>query len=71
MKEPVMELHPEFLRKNGKPEFVVLPYEEFVKIQELLEDAKDLLELRQAKQEEAGQPSFSLAEVRKRFGLEE
>ncbi len=65
-----MELHPEFLRKNGKAEFVVLPYEEFVRLQALLEDAEDLLELRQAKEREAGEPTVSLAEVRKRFGLE-
>ncbi len=64
-----MELHPEFLRKNGKAEFVVLPYEEFLQIQERLADAEDLLELRQAKQEEAGQPSIPLSAARKRFGL--
>ncbi len=33
----MIELHPEFLTKNGKKEFAVLPYEEFMKIQELLE----------------------------------
>ncbi len=32
----MIELHPEFLTKNGK-NFAVLPYEEFLKIQELLE----------------------------------
>jgi hypothetical protein len=66
-----MELHPEFLRKNGKAEFVVLPYEEFLEIQKCLADADDLLELRQAKEEEAGQPGVSMAEVRKRLGLDE
>ncbi len=66
----LMELHPEFLRKNGKAEFVVLPYEEFLKLQELLEDAEDLLELRQAKKEETRKPTVPLAEVRRRFGLE-
>lgn len=64
-----MELHPEFLRKNGKTEFVVLPYEEFLAIQDRLADAEDILELRQAKQEEIGTPTVPLAEVRKRFGL--
>jgi len=28
-------LHPEFLKKEGRKEFVVLPYEEFVALQEL------------------------------------
>ena len=32
----MIHLHPEFLTKNGKKEFAVLPYEEFVKLQELL-----------------------------------
>jgi hypothetical protein len=64
-----VKLHPEFLRKNGKTEFVVLPYEEFVALQELLGDAEDLLDLRKAKQQEGTDPTASLAEVRKRFGL--
>ena len=33
----MIELHPEFLTKNGK-NFAILPYEEFLKIQELLEE---------------------------------
>lgn len=64
-----MELHPEFLKKNGKTEFVVLPYEEFVELQALLADAEDILALRQAKDKEADKPTISLAEVRKRFSL--
>ncbi len=64
-----MELHPEILKKEGKNQFVVLPYEEFIAVQELLVDAEDLLELRQAKQEEADEPTIALAEVRRRFGL--
>ena len=31
-----MELHPEILSKNGKPEFVVLPFEEFLKVRTAL-----------------------------------
>jgi hypothetical protein len=31
-----MELNPQVIQKKGKREFVVLPYEEFVKIVELL-----------------------------------
>jgi len=64
-----MEFHPEFLRKNGKAEFVVLPYEEFLEIQERLADAEDLLELRLAKEDEGARPGISLEEARKRFGL--
>jgi hypothetical protein len=60
-----MELHPEFLTKNGRKEFAVLPYEEFLKIQELLEDLEDLKDLREAKQEYQDHPSVSLAELKK------
>ena len=62
-------LHPEILSKNGKNEFVVLPYEEFLALQELLEDVEDLLELRAAKQESEGEPTLSLTDAKKELGL--
>jgi len=64
-----IKLHPEFLRKNGKNEFVVLPYEEFVALQELLEDVEDLYDLRAAKKESAEGTNLSLDEVKKELGL--
>ena len=65
----MIQFHPEFLKKDGKNEFVVLPYEEFVTIQELLEDAENLLLLEQARREDRGKPGVSLEEVMKRFGI--
>ncbi|WP_026101953.1 hypothetical protein [Geminocystis herdmanii] len=50
-------------------EFPVLPYEEFVKIQDLLEDLEDLEDLRQAKKEEENSPSIPLSEVKKMLNL--
>ena len=64
----MIEFHPEFLKKDGN-DFVVLPYDEFVTIQELLEDAEDVLLLEQAKKEDHGKPGVSLEEIMKRFGL--
>lgn len=32
----MIELHPKILSKNGKPEFAVLPYEEFAKVRATL-----------------------------------
>jgi len=64
----MIELHPEFLKKNGKEQFVVLPYEEFVEIQRRLEDADDILELRKAKAQDATQPTVPLDEVKRRLG---
>ena len=64
-----MTLHPEILKKNGKKEFAVLPYEEFVKLQEWLEDMEDLLELRKAKRAEGKKRSIPLREAKRRLGL--
>ena len=66
-------LHPEILRKRGKPEFVVLPFEEFRALQEVLEDAEDLLDLldlREAKAAEGDAPGRPLREIMKEMGLE-
>ena len=60
-----MTLHPAILKKNGKNEFVVLPYVEFLAVQKRLADAEDLLELRQAKCAEATQPVIPLAKVKR------
>ena len=65
----MIALHPEFLSKEGKKEFVVLPYEEFLALQEMLEDAENILELRAVKQEEKDMPIVSLDEVKKRFNI--
>jgi hypothetical protein len=60
----MIPLHPQFLKKNGKPEFAVLPYEEFLRVQELLADLEDLQDLRAAKSDEHSAPTVSLAEVK-------
>ena len=48
----MVPLHTKILEKDGKKEFVVLPYEEFVLIQEELEDYEALKALRDAKSKE-------------------
>lgn len=58
-----MIFHPQVIEKEGKKEFVVLPYEEFIRIQESLEDFEDLKTLRETKEEEKNLPSTSLDEV--------
>jgi PHD/YefM family antitoxin component YafN of YafNO toxin-antitoxin module len=42
----------QIIKKNGKKEYVVLPYEEYLRIQEELEDYQDLRCLREAKETE-------------------
>lgn len=65
-----IELHPEFLTKNGKKEFAVLSYQEYVALQQWLEDAEDLLDLRAAQKEEADAPTIRLSEIEKEFGIQ-
>jgi len=65
-----IELHPEFLTANGKKQFAVLPYQEFVALQEWIEDTEDLRALRVAREENADEPSYTIEEVRKELGIE-
>lgn len=64
-----IELHPEFLKKNGKNEFVVLPFEEFEMLREALEDVEDLKILREEKMQSSESPSIPLNQVKKELGL--
>jgi class 3 adenylate cyclase len=61
------ELHPEILNKNGRKEFAVLPYEEYVALLEWLADVEDLLDLRAAKEAEHDAPTVSLADIEGRL----
>jgi hypothetical protein len=65
----MLKLHPEILSKRGKKEFVVLPYEEFQELAELLADAQDLLDLRAAKRIERKAPTVGLSELKRRLGI--
>ena len=65
----MIELHPEIIEKDGKKQFVVLTYEEFVTVQEALADADDLAALRIARQEEHDVPGTPLDDVIDEFGL--
>ena len=55
-----MDLNAQNIKKNGKNEFVVLPYDEFQKMQEELASYDDLRCLREAKDEERGAPTIGL-----------
>ena len=65
----MLTLHPDILVKNGKKEFAVLPYEEFLALQERLADAEDLLELRKAKRTESRSRSIPLVEAKRQLGV--
>lgn len=65
-----IELHPEFLTAKGKKQFAVIPYEEFVALQEWIEDAQDLYALRKAREENENETTFTIDEVKKDLGIE-
>ncbi len=66
----MVSLHPNILEKNGKKEFAIIPYEEFLKIQEELEDFESLKALRDAKEKESNSNTVSLNEARKELNIE-
>ena len=66
----MISLHPKILGKNGKKEFAVIPYEEFVKIQEELDDYESLKALREAKAKEGNAETTSFDDAGKKFNIE-
>jgi len=65
----MVKIHPNILERDGTKAFVVLPYEEFVMIEEELQEYEDLKGLRAAKAEEAGEPGVPLRDAKKELGL--
>ena len=65
----MMNFHANILKKNGEKEFVVIPYEVFVKIQEELDDYECLKALRRAKVKEAKAKTTSLGQVKKQLNI--
>jgi len=66
----MVKFHANILKKNGEKEFVVIPYEEFVKIQEELDDYECLKALREAKSKEVKAKTTSFDKVKKELGIE-
>lgn len=64
-----MDLNPQIIEKNGKKEFVILPYEDFLKIQEEIENYEDLRILRKAKKKERRSPTISLERAKKELDI--
>ena len=65
-----MDINPQIIEKKGKKEFVILPYEDFLKIQEELDNYEDLRILREAKRNEGDAPAVSLKEMKKKLNIE-
>lgn len=65
----MIDLHPDILGKDGKKEFAVIPYEEFLQIQEELANYDDLRLLRDAKVAEGSAPGLSMTEMKKELEM--
>lgn len=65
----MITLHPNILERDGKKAFAVLPYEEFQKVREALDDYEDLKDLRTAKSEEGDAPVSPLSAVREELNI--
>lgn len=65
----MLKLNPNILERDGKKAFVILTYEEFLSIEEALEDADDLQCLKEARSEERHTPTTSLACVRESLNI--
>ena len=63
----MVTLHAQIIKKNGKKDYVILPYEEFIKLQEELEDYDDLRSLREAKETEKDAPTIGMTELKKKL----
>jgi len=58
-----MEINAQIIKKNGEKEFVILPYNEFLQMQQAIEDYEDLVDLRKAKSETVNEPSIPYSEI--------
>lgn len=58
-----MELHPQIIEKEGKKEFVILPFGEYQALTGLVSDYEDLCDLREEKEKSKDQESVPLDKV--------
>jgi hypothetical protein len=64
----MLRLRPQILHQNGKPQFAVIPYADFIAIQDELEVAACLRILRKAKASKGERANIPLSKVKARFG---
>ncbi|NOY30781.1 MAG: type II toxin-antitoxin system Phd/YefM family antitoxin [Planctomycetes bacterium] len=66
----MLEIQHEIIEKDGKKEFAVLPYEEFVRVRDELEEFEDLRLLREAKEQEKSASTCTIEDAKKQLGIE-
>jgi PHD/YefM family antitoxin component YafN of YafNO toxin-antitoxin module len=65
----MITLNAQIIKKDGKKEYAILPYDEYMKIQEELQDYEDLRSLRAAKEAEKDAPTIGMDELKKKIKL--
>jgi PHD/YefM family antitoxin component YafN of YafNO toxin-antitoxin module len=65
----ILEIHPNYIEKKGKKEFVVISYDEFKRIEETLNDYEDLMELRKVKSKEKDKETKNIDQVKKELNI--
>jgi hypothetical protein len=63
------KLKPEFLKKKGRIEFVILSLEDYEAFSEMIEDARDVLLIQEARKKNGNDPGISLDEMKRRLGI--
>jgi hypothetical protein len=63
----MVKLNAQIIKRDGKSEYAVIPYEEFIKVQEELNNYEDLRGLREAKEAEKDSPTIGIEELKKRI----
>ena len=66
----MLALHPNILETNGVKEFAILPFNEFKKIQNELQDFEDLKDLKEAKLAEKNIIGLSLDEAKQEWKIQ-
>jgi PHD/YefM family antitoxin component YafN of YafNO toxin-antitoxin module len=62
------KLKPELLKKNGK-EFVLLTREDYNAFSEMIDDARDVLLIREARERNKGAKGITIEELKRRLGI--
>lgn len=63
----MVALHAQIIEKNGKKEYAILSYEEFLRVQEALDEFEDLRCFREAKEAEKDSPTIGMAELKEKI----
>jgi PHD/YefM family antitoxin component YafN of YafNO toxin-antitoxin module len=63
----MLKLKPEFLKKNGRAEFVVLTAEDYESFKQMIEDAQDYMLIQKARAQNGNAPGVPVADVKRRL----